>query len=189
MLNFHAKDIHNALGTDRKTWFKFVNSMIAVAVVTAIFDISDRHHNNVLLTPDNTICLIDLSASLGKKAPMDKSLDINPVYLPKRFLDLREYSNVLSEKVWHEPPSDFYAIEHAAMMAYYPLFRDPILKKAMEAVSYKMLKPHKFLALLHERKSTRQSKEGLRNDIVKAMDNSESFHKFVAGITSIVPMN
>eukprot|EP01134_Creolimax_fragrantissima_P005352 CFRG5352T1 len=189
MSNFHAKDIDAALGTCEADWKKFVLSMAGVAVATAIFDISDRHHNNVLFTPTGEVCLIDLSASLGKKAPLDAGLVINPVYLPNRFLSLREYSNVLRQKEWGGRPKSFTHFEEMCIIAYYAIYNDYNMKAAMKEVGYSMIKPHKFLNLLHERKNTRQAKEGLRNDIVKAMDNSDSFNKFVAGITSVLPMN
>jgi hypothetical protein len=51
---------------------------------------TDRHHNNVLFTPDGELALIDLSASLGKEAPMDKALRINPIYIPERLKNIRE---------------------------------------------------------------------------------------------------
>eukprot|EP01134_Creolimax_fragrantissima_P006682 CFRG6682T1 len=189
MLNFHAKDFDSALGTDKHAWARFMSSVASVAVATAIFDISDRHHNNTLFTSDGSMCLIDLSASLGHRAPLDQSMSINPVYLPQRVLALREYSNVLAENVWKRKVTEFEDFEEIAVRAYYPIYNSREIRELLMSSGYKMLKPHKFVAFLHSRKNTRQTKEKMRNDIVKAMDSNDNFNKFVAGITSVMPIN
>ncbi|KNC79923.1 hypothetical protein SARC_07703 [Sphaeroforma arctica JP610] len=189
MLNFHAKDFDKALGIDKHAWARFTSSVAGVAVATACFDISDRHHNNTLFTPDGEMCLIDLSASLGHKAPLDKGMVINPVYLPNRLLALREYSNILAQTEWNRKMTEFEDFEEIAVRAYYPIYNSPAIKGMLANSGFNMLKPHKFVAYLHARKNDSQTKEKMRNDIVKAMDNSDGFNKFVAGITSIMPIN
>eukprot|EP00121_Abeoforma_whisleri_P005471 Awhi_evm1s4963 len=189
MLNFHAEQIDKVLGRERKNWEKFALSAACVAIVTAIFNITDRHHNNTLLTPTGEMCLIDLSASLGHAAPMDKSLNMNPIYLPNRVLALREYSNILRETVWNEPPYSFEKLEARAVIGYYAIFNSTRIQNLFKDSTYKLLKPHKFATLFHERKHNPQTKEKIRNDIVKAMDGSDSLNKFFSGLAAAVGAN
>eukprot|EP00123_Amoebidium_parasiticum_P017556 comp23898_c0_seq3/m.42027 comp23898_c0_seq3/g.42027 ORF comp23898_c0_seq3/g.42027 comp23898_c0_seq3/m.42027 type:complete len:469 (-) comp23898_c0_seq3:545-1951(-) len=196
MLKLHAKEMDEVLGMDMDKWQAFLNSIIAVAVLTCAFDITDRHHNNVMLSPDGKLVLIDLSASLGYKAPLDKNLKMNPVYLPDRIrktgFKIRDKAN--TSDLQHEVAESFKTrrwsdIEEYMMTGYYALYNDRRLEKILEDVNYKMPKPHVFLGFLRDRKHLPQFKETLRNDIVETMDNNATVNKMVAAICSVVPMN
>eukprot|EP00123_Amoebidium_parasiticum_P017554 comp23898_c0_seq1/m.42021 comp23898_c0_seq1/g.42021 ORF comp23898_c0_seq1/g.42021 comp23898_c0_seq1/m.42021 type:complete len:491 (-) comp23898_c0_seq1:926-2398(-) len=189
MLHQHAKEMDEILGMDINKWRSFLWSVIAVIVTTCAFDITDRHHNNVMLTPDGDVVLIDLSASLGNKAPMDKGMGINPIYMPGRF---KKIAHVIREK----KPEDLNAaierwsdLEEHCMLAYYALYNDRTLEAVLKEVNYTMPKPGEFLRLLKQRKHVPQIKEGLRNDIVETMDSNVAVNKMVAAICSIIPMN
>eukprot|EP01098_Paradermamoeba_levis_P000344 TRINITY_DN1034_c0_g2_i6.p1 TRINITY_DN1034_c0_g2~~TRINITY_DN1034_c0_g2_i6.p1 ORF type:complete len:114 (-),score=1.87 TRINITY_DN1034_c0_g2_i6:46-387(-) len=65
MLKNDTEAIGSACGDLPSRWEAFYSSFIAVVAVTCAFNITDRHHNNVMFTPDCDVALIDMSASLG----------------------------------------------------------------------------------------------------------------------------
>eukprot|EP00123_Amoebidium_parasiticum_P013989 comp22265_c0_seq1/m.32924 comp22265_c0_seq1/g.32924 ORF comp22265_c0_seq1/g.32924 comp22265_c0_seq1/m.32924 type:complete len:573 (-) comp22265_c0_seq1:391-2109(-) len=210
MLSYHAKEVDELLGCDCRKWAAFYYSMLAVMVVTCAFDITDRHHNNVMLAPEGDIVLIDLSASLGKKAPLDKGLMINPIYFPDRFKkvgdmlrtkrseagvcaqseDFVECGCSKAEKLMDLMPGSRWSdLEAAAMKSYYALYNNRDLGALLKEAGYKMPKAMRFLTLLNERKHRPQIKEGLRNDIVGTMDRNETVNKMVASLSSALSLN
>lgn len=192
MLGSSTESMAGMLGEDKDSWHRLMCTLVGVVVSTAIFDITDRHHNNVLFTPDCELALIDLSASLGKVAPMDKALRMNPVYMPQRIIALREIYNARMEKMGYDPDKDmrrWQDVEEAALAHYFAIYNDLNMEKVLSAINYKMLKPHIFHQLLHERKSKKQVSEGMRNTIVNAMDENDTINALVAGITRVIPMN
>jgi adenosyl cobinamide kinase/adenosyl cobinamide phosphate guanylyltransferase len=181
------------LGRDPEQWENFYYSMIGVIVATAAFDITDRHDNNALFSPHGDIALIDLSASLGQKAPMDLVLMMNPIYFPVRFKQLhRDYrrlsgdepiSRKLGWKFWDE-------VEEDAMVSYYSLYNNYSLRNVLKECHYSMPPPINFLKKLNERKhKNAQRKEKLRNGIVQNMEDSDKVSKFVSTVCHILPGN
>eukprot|EP00211_Chloroparvula_japonica_P005272 CAMPEP_0119118490 /NCGR_PEP_ID=MMETSP1310-20130426/349_1 /TAXON_ID=464262 /ORGANISM="Genus nov. species nov., Strain RCC2339" /LENGTH=882 /DNA_ID=CAMNT_0007107857 /DNA_START=66 /DNA_END=2714 /DNA_ORIENTATION=- len=199
MLKFGAEELDQALGQSVEKWTMFFQSIVAVIVTTAAFDITDRHHNNVMFDPEvGNVALIDLSASLGLKAPMDSTLSINPVYFPDRFLKLRGYYiNRCSDGDFRKETSealdltDWYQLEYMCMQAYYAVYCDPNIRAFADQFDYEMPTPKKFLGYLTERKEEGKGrgKEALRNNIVTKMEESEAITRVVAAITSALPMN
>ena len=58
MLKYDAEAIDNQLGSDPQKWRNFFTSLFAVITTTAAFDITDRHHNNVMFSPDGKVIII-----------------------------------------------------------------------------------------------------------------------------------
>eukprot|EP01098_Paradermamoeba_levis_P013948 TRINITY_DN6511_c0_g1_i2.p1 TRINITY_DN6511_c0_g1~~TRINITY_DN6511_c0_g1_i2.p1 ORF type:complete len:145 (+),score=37.45 TRINITY_DN6511_c0_g1_i2:41-475(+) len=144
-----------------------------------------------MFTPDCDISLIDLSASLGKEAPLDMALNMNPVYFPKRFRRLLEYHSLMIQTHQaSEELRDWEDMEEDAMKAYFYLHNNRNLRyHLLEEHQFQMPTPEKFLNFLKERQIDQQRKEITRNAIVAQMDSNVVVNKIVAGITSIVPLN
>ena len=199
MLKFDAEGLDAALGNSVERWNNFFQSLVAVIVTTAAFDITDRHHNNVMFDPQvGNVALIDLSASLGLKAPMDSTLSINPVYFPDRFLKLRRYyiqrcsdGDFRKETVDALDLTDWYKFEFMCMQAYYAVYCDPNVRAFTDQYAYEMPNPLKFLKYLTDRKEEgkNRTKEAVRNQIVTKMEESDTITRMVATITSVLPMN
>jgi hypothetical protein len=188
MLNVHALDIIETLGGRLEMVNRFFQSLVAVVVVTAAFDITDRHHNNVMFTPDGDIALIDLSASLGKRAPMDEALTINPIYLPRRLRVVLQFL-LRSTAAWVEE-FDWNDFVEACMRAYFVLLNNKQMRTDLAVEhSFTMPAADRFLALLAERKSDAQSKEATRNKIVATMENSRTVTRIVSSLAAVVGAN
>eukprot|EP00122_Pirum_gemmata_P014532 Pgem_evm1s13549 len=160
--------------------------LFSLLLLRIVSNCQDRHHSNVMFTKDGKIALIDLSASLGAKAPLDAGLAINPVYLPNRLLAMHDAFVCLQHNKWDNVDfdSDFADMEEMAISAYYAIYNDRNIRQLLGEIDYKMLQPWKFLRYLHERPKQNQYKEGLRNDIVRKMDESKTFGSFVAAFTA-----
>eukprot|EP00121_Abeoforma_whisleri_P007699 Awhi_evm1s7036 len=188
MLNLKSENIVANLAGDEQKWENFYNSLVAVVVTTAAFDITDRHHNNVIFAPDGDIALIDLSASLGNAAPLDSTFKINPIYYPAR---IRKVHNIYMKKCVELglPPKSWNTFAADASRAYFAIHNDSDMTKITEGCGYDFLQPWKFMYYLSKRQNDEQGREHARNLIVNKMDNSTAFNNFVAGITTILPIN
>lgn len=181
------------LGKDPEQWEQFYYSIIGIMVATTAFDITDRHDANAMFTPSGDIALIDLSASLGKKAPLDLVLGMNPIYFPLRIKDIhRKYKELSGEepiskklgwKFWDE-------VEEDAVVSYFALYNNYSLRNVLKECNYSMPKPLNFMKKLDERRHNNvQRKEKIRNDIVQSMEDSDAVSKFVSTVCHILPGN
>jgi len=193
MLVVTNEDMLKQLGKNPEQWENFYYSIVGIMVATAAFDITDRHDANALFTPDGDIALIDLSASMGQKAPLDLVLGMNPIYFPLRLKKIhREYrklsgdepiSKKLGWKFWNE-------LEEDAMVAYYSLYNNYSLLGVLKTCGYSMPRPISFLKKMNQRKHRNvQRKEQLRNGIVQSMEDSDKVSKFVAKVCHVLPGN
>uniref|UniRef100_A0A7S4N3U3 Uncharacterized protein n=1 Tax=Paramoeba aestuarina TaxID=180227 RepID=A0A7S4N3U3_9EUKA len=140
--------------------------------------------------------MIDLSASLGLKTPLDSALNINPVYYPNRFHKLR-YLNAVrcQEKSFADEAVDVLhwdSFEEHIMAAYYAAFNDPSVRALASQYDFKMPTPFKFHKFVNDRREsedTRQNKEAFRNSIVAKMEDSKNFNKAVVAITGALGAN
>ena len=191
LLSVSNEEILGLLGYSSTHWERFYHSMIGAMVVTAAFDITDRHENNMLFVPDGDVALIDLSCSLGNRNPLDVMMHINPVYFPLRLRRVFEtYQEATKERVVSEKigSKTWNQVEEDAMMSYYALFNDSELSDLLRKADYRMPTPMNFLKAYHNRRfTTKERCEKMRNGICKSMEDSERVTKVISTLAKTLP--
>jgi len=166
--------IIDALGSDATKWETFYQSLIGVMVSTAAFTITDRHNANAMFSEkEGFIALIDLSASLGCIAIMEKYVISNRIYFPtyirkvhKRYEELTAenggvpISDKMGRKNWNEVTED-------CMNAYNALYNDADMQSIFQDC-FEMPTPEVFASFLKQRRQNKHQKGAkLHNKLTK----------------------